>query len=136
MGRFEEQYLDVLQNIEFAIITTYRQNRSLTDYDVDTVLSALLHAYRSEQQNEAFRPPAMKPPVQEMYEAVKQACDWRLGRVGLAAETPQQAQPSPKPITVDEIMACLRRIRKSVNFWNRERAGTQGYLQFIDQFMP
>lgn len=136
MGRFEEQYLDVLQNIEFAIITTYRQNRSLTDYDVDTVLSALLRAYRSEQQNETFRPPAMEPPLQEMYEAVKHVCDWRLGRVGPANERPQQALLGPKPITVDEIMACLRRIRKSVNFWNRERAGTQGYLQFIDQFTP
>ena len=40
---------------------------------------------------------------------------------------------SPEPITLDEIIACLKRVRKSINRWHR-RGGHQGYLTFVDQY--
>jgi len=43
----------------------------------------------------------------------------------------------PNPIdekTVDEILGCLRKIRKSVDRWNK-RGGQQGYLQFVSNFI-
>ncbi len=43
---FEEQYLDVLQNIEFAITSTYREHPELTDASVDQVLDGLMRHYR------------------------------------------------------------------------------------------
>jgi len=59
MSNFEDQYLDMLQNIEFAIVTVYRQNRELTDYDIDKVLNRLIRAYQSQQQNRDFTQPAL-----------------------------------------------------------------------------
>jgi len=35
------------------------------------------------------------------------------------------------PISPDEIMECLKRIRKSVDLWHKQ-GGRQGYLYFID----
>jgi len=32
--RIEDQYTDVLQNIEFAIVDTYRRNPDMPDYEV------------------------------------------------------------------------------------------------------
>lgn len=41
MPSFEDKYLDVLQNIEMAIVGVYRQHKDLLDYDVDRVLNLL-----------------------------------------------------------------------------------------------
>ena len=46
---FEEEYADVLQNIEFAIVTVYRRNNALLDYDVTSALETLIRIYRGEQ---------------------------------------------------------------------------------------
>ena len=45
---FEEQYLDVLQNIEFAIVSAYREHNDLRDREVMRALDALIDFYRAE----------------------------------------------------------------------------------------
>lgn len=42
--RVEDQYMDVLQNIDFAIVTTYREHRDMSDYDVMRVVEAAVDA--------------------------------------------------------------------------------------------
>ena len=37
-------------------------------------------------------------------------------------------------ISLDEIVACLKRVRKSINRWTRT-GGRQGYLTFVSQFV-
>jgi hypothetical protein len=37
--------------------------------------------------------------------------------------------------TVDEIILCLKRLRKSVKLWTTDY-GRQGYLNYIAQFSP
>jgi hypothetical protein len=39
-----------------------------------------------------------------------------------------------EPKTVDEIIACLKRIRRSIQFWQK-KGGRQGYLTFISEFV-
>ena len=134
MPELEEKYFDVLQNIEFAIVNVYRGERDLTDYDVDKVLSALILAYKSQQQNRDFVQPALKPLAQQVYDHVEQMCEWRLGRAQLVGDDLQPHGPSIAPLSVDEVLACLKRIRKSVETWNK-RNGTRGYLQYVDQFI-
>lgn len=59
-------------------------------------------------------------------------CEWRLGWHTLEAEQDGRAVGvTPEPLTLDEIMACLKRLRKSVDLWNKQ-GGRQGYLSFID----
>jgi len=135
MDSFEDQYLDVLQNIEFAIVRVYREQPDLTDYDVDNALNALIRAYRFEQQNQAISPPNLNPLAKKVYESVKLMCEWHLGREKLFESTVHGEIPSPPPKTMDEIIACLRRVRKSVERWNK-RSGTRGYLQYVSQFIP
>ncbi len=131
---FEEEYQDVLQNIEFAIIKVYHRRANLVDYDVETVLAALIRLYQAEQSGRQFDPPTLNELRQELYEAVKSMCDWRLGRVELVRNGDKGGAPQPPPLTVEEIVACLKRIRKSVQKWNK-RGGQQGYLKFVEQFI-
>lgn len=131
MPAFEEEYMDVLQNIEFTIVSAYRANGELTDYDVDKILNGLWTEYRAEQQG---KKPALVVTFNvnagRLYDMTKKMCEWRLGRASLEVDG-KQGGIKPEPISLDEIMACLKRIRKSVALWTKQ-GGRQGYLHFID----
>ena len=132
MPTVEEEYLDVLQNIEFAIVSVYREKHDLLDYDVDKVLNLLWTEYRNEKQDRTAPAPQLGVNAQLVYARVKSMCEWRLGRQNL--EEKKDGQPVEmgiKPLTLDEIMACLKRIRKSIELWTKQ-GGRQGYLYFID----
>jgi hypothetical protein len=126
MPSFEDEYMDVLQNIEMAIVSVYREHNDLLDYDVDKVLNLLWTEYRDEKQSRSRAAPKLSDRAQMVYDRVREVCEWRLGR---AKE--ELVKVKPEPVTVDEIMDCLKRIRKSVDLWNKQ-GGRQGYLYFID----
>ena len=44
---FEDKDLDVLQNIEFAIVSVYRERSGLSDYNVMRALDALILTFRA-----------------------------------------------------------------------------------------
>ena len=47
----EEEHLDILQNIEFAIMSVYRDNPLLVDFDVEAAINALVSLYHAQAQN-------------------------------------------------------------------------------------
>jgi hypothetical protein len=46
--KIEDEYLDVLHNIEAVVKKTYQENLELSDYDVDKAYAALSTTYRNE----------------------------------------------------------------------------------------
>jgi hypothetical protein len=129
MSSFEDKYLDVLQNIEMAIVSVYREHDDLLDYDVDKVLNLLWTEYKNEKISKTTPMPSLNANAQMVYHRVKEMCEWRLGRRKEKTRGWFKAQPQPN--SLDEIMTCLKRIRKSVDLWNKQ-GGRQGYLYFID----
>jgi len=133
---FEDQYLDVLQNIETGILTVYRKRPEMTDWDALSAIEALIRAYRSEAAGRQPAPPRLNPIAQEVYDFVRLLCEWRLGHTTFPAEIAfPDEMPEIEPLTLDEIVACLKRIRKSINRWTKE-GGRRGYLTFINEFIP
>jgi hypothetical protein len=130
---FEEQYQDVLQNIEVAIMQVYRAHPDLLDYHVEDALQALASEYAAEQQGRTPRPVQLRELRYTVYAAVKQMCEWRLGRAMSPGEAGGDAL-APEPKTLEEMTACLRRIQKSVRRWNKH-GGRQGYLDFVRQYV-
>jgi hypothetical protein len=130
---FEEQYADVLQNIEFAIVETDRRLPGTLDYHVDAALEAAISVYTAEQLGRTPREVVLEGHRREMYDAVRQMCEWRLGRRRLDDEEGEALGP-PTPSRVDEIAACLKRVRKSVQRWNKQ-GGRRGYLQFVSRYL-
>jgi len=130
----EEEYLDVLQNIEFAIMSVYRDNPLLVDFDVEAAINALISLYHAQSQNHEARRINLNERATLVYERVQAMCDWRLGREELLTADMRKRGPQPEPVTFDVIAACLKRIRKSVQRWNKE-GGRQGYLTFVGRFV-
>lgn len=131
---FEDDYLDVLQNIEFAIVAVYRKHPQLVDYDVDVVLAALVKRYQAEQRQREKPALRLNELRQEVYDSVEAMCELRLGRAEFTDPQHSQFMSSLPPLTIDEILACLKRIRTSVKRWTKD-GGRQGYLTFVDEFV-
>lgn len=129
--QFEDQYLDVLQNIEAVIVGVYHDQPELTDHNVDKALSSLVRVYQARLKEQSAPPLSFKPLEQQVYDAVKAICEWRMGNHESASDEEIEAIP---PKTLDEIIACLKRIRKSINLWTRQ-GGRQGYLTYVTQFL-
>ncbi len=131
--RVEEKYGDVLQNIEFVIVETYRSSPDLSDYSVMRALEALIDAYSGEGIGRSPRDLNLSVLERYLVEQMRLMCEWRLGR----GEVPADKVPEglgPAPIGTEEMILCLKRILKSVKRWNKE-GGPQGYLNFIVEYV-
>lgn len=130
-----EQFQDVLQNIEVAILSVYASQPDLLDLDVIDALDALVRTYAAEQDSRV--PPKLRLSGRAalVQDAVRRMCEWRLGRSTLERDKPDEPIPPPAEAnSVADILLCLKRVRKSVHTWN-EQAGRQGYLDYIDMFL-
>jgi hypothetical protein len=130
--KVEEEYLDVLQNIEFVIVSAFRRHPELSDHGVMRALEAVTDSYAAEIVGRAPRQFGLSFEEQDVFTAVKDICDWRLGRTDLSSGSAERAVEI-KPITVNEISLCLKRLLKSVRTWNSQ-GGSQGYLRFVSGY--
>jgi hypothetical protein len=101
-----DRHEDVLQNIEFALVTAWRENRAVDDRAVSQALRASMTG---------------KPPEDLIaVELFKRLTAMRSFREDMA----------------DDIwMAALRKIDDSVRLHSSRNPGDVGYLRFADQFI-
>ncbi len=130
-----ETHQDVLQNLEFAISRGYQADNTLLDLEVIDALDALIRRYVAESQGRISPHIRLLPKAEMVYELTHRVCEWRLGRQVLGGQEARPSVSSPSPLSIEELLACLKRIRKSARFWN-EKAGRQGYLEYISRFLP
>jgi len=127
----DDRYLDVLQNLEFAVVEVYRSDPDLVDSDVERALSALAMALNAKRLGRPVDPVAAKLNGRTMrvFEALLFVCEWRMGE-----EFSAEFGPPPRMHTVGDLLACVQRVRKSVRWWTRE-GGKRGYLEFVKQYV-
>ena len=129
--KFTEENLDVLQNLEFAIVEIWRAHPEMNDYSAQRAYEAARQGYRAELRGNPTTPPALTGLDATAFAAVKAICEFRLGRsAGPASESNLPVTPIP----VEQLIACLQELAKSVERHTRA-GGRQGYLQFIDGFL-
>ena len=129
----EEELQDVLQNIEFSIIQVYRGDPDLIDAEVLTAIEALIRLYGAEAHGKSLSMRSVRGTAKQVMESVQAMCEWRLGRTVFKDEEETSVE-SPSPKTVDDIVACLKRIQSSIKLWT-QKGGRQGYLKFVQQFI-
>lgn len=122
--KFEDQYFDVLRGIELAIHNSDKQVSDLADFNVEKVLDGLLRLYVAEERGK--RQPKLKLTSNEntLLDNVNQICELHLGR--------DPDVPVDQTVDVSEVIACLKRIKRSVNQMGGR--GRRGYLEFLNEF--
>lgn len=107
MRMISENYLDVLQNIEFVLVDGYRHDRSIDDCTVRDVLKALI--YQKEYGD---------PRVQVLVNVLKEV-------------------RSTRDDISDAIWkAALRVVLDSVHTHSTLVPNTRGYLDFVSRYIP
>lgn len=129
---FEEQYEDVLHSIESGIISVYRENPDISDYDVTRAIEVLIDDYSGEKIGRPPRNVRLSDVEKNIVDEMRKSCEWQMGREEIKDADEESAEI--EPVTIDEIILCLRRILKSVNYWNKS-GGRQGYLSYMSHFV-
>ena len=124
--------LDILQNLEFSIVEVWRANPTMNDYTAQRAYEAAFQLYRSEMRGHPPKAPTLSGLDAKAFEALRQMCEFRLGR-GTGLETAEGPVSVP-PIPVATLVDCLRELAKSVER-HTQLGGRQGYLTFIDRFI-
>lgn len=130
---FADEHLDVLQNIESAVVRVYEERSDLIDYDVEEAYDALIRHYKALDRDHTPPEPSMTEKPQAVYDAVKPICDWRMGE-GTSQLSWLPDMPAEDTRSPDEMVSCLRELKRSLQGW-RKRGGRQGYLNFIEQYV-
>ena len=116
---FENDNLDLLQNIEFGIISVYRQNNKIRDVDVLKALKILIDHTRKKINGQSLTIPESQGVEYDIVNSVSEILKFRNE-------------------SVDELKThifAFKRIIKSVKLWNKKR-GLRGYLTYVDNFIP
>jgi hypothetical protein len=137
MTNLEEEFMDVLHNIETALVSVYDEEVEMTDYEAETAINGLIRYYTAEQRKRAVPDLNLSGASEMAFRRVKVMCEWRLGRenLDLKDEGGKDFELDIEPIALGDLLACLKRIRRSIQKWNRDY-GRRGYYDFVRQFMP
>jgi hypothetical protein len=131
---FEEEYADILQNLEFGIVRIYQEHPEMSDYNAMDAIEGLIRKYIAEERKTEPRPIRFTELAEKVFDSVETMCELRLGRATVTdAETGKKMAGLP-PITTNELILCLKRIKKSISFWNKQ-GGRQGYLNYVSNFI-
>ena len=130
----EDEYLDVLQNIEAVVVATWKKHREMTDYSVLRAYEAAIAHYKVLARGGTPKPEHLSGLDAAVYAAVQPICEWRLGRKPDRPPLATGDQAELPLMPIEDLVACLRRLRKSVERWNRT-GGQRGYLEFVSQFV-
>jgi hypothetical protein len=134
MANVEEEFQDVLQNLEFALVQVYRAHEEMTDWQAETAVSSLIRTYTAEERGRKAPNLRLKPGEAEAYDSVQAMCELCLGRSQLENETGEEMGLLREPIAVSDLVLCLKRIRKSIQQWRKE-GGRRGYFEFVRDFL-
>jgi hypothetical protein len=121
-----EKHEATLKSIESGIVTVWRKHPEMANYAVGRAYEAAIAYYLSLAREQVPKPANLTGLDAELFDVVKEACeDCRL----------RGPIPTEPPISLEDLVACLRKLHKSVDFWTKQ-GGRQGYMKFIEGFVP
>jgi hypothetical protein len=102
----------------------------MTNYTVMRDYDTAIAEYSALARQQIAKPTNLTGLDATLFKAVRESCEWRIGH---AASPDSDEKITPLP--VEDLVACLKKLRKSVDFWTRERS-RNGYLEYIQDFLP
>lgn len=122
-----DEYLDILQNIEAAVIGYWGTNPSIKDAQVQAVYEKLFSNYDRRKRSLPELPAHFQPLTMSLYEEVKAVCESRV--IGSPDELPDLENVTPGVMVL-----CLKKLLDSVKFWSKQN-GARGYLQYVGEML-
>ena len=133
--RVDQEFRNVLLNIEVQVIDIAHDNPEIADYQVEKVYSALLSKYKALARGKEAKDINFKNPTDLLYDQVNGVCGFFVGDIEPENEDGEVIDIPMEKISYQDMIACLKYLRKSVKLWNKE-GGQKGYLNYVEEFVP
>ena len=128
--KVEEKYEDVLQNIEFAVVSFDKKSMPLRDEHCLKAYDLLKKKYIGEMRGWKLENTVIEDPiVSELVTAIIPYSDLRLGKVAV-----QEPGVVFKSVDHNAIIKCFEKLSKSVNKWKTGK-NSRRYIEFVSNFI-
>jgi len=126
---------DILLHLENAIHQVAYPNTEISDGQIELALERLIRHYQTEAAGREPRPTRLGAGCRQVFDMTMVIAELLLGHAeATIVETGEALGMGNESISHAELIACLKRIRKSVRFWNRQ-GGRRGYVTYIHDFL-
>lgn len=106
----------------------------MTDWDALQAMNGLIRVYQAEARGKPQPELKLTSLHQEIFDGVQSICEWRLGRAQLSDENEIPLDVEFENKTLEEIVLCLKRVRRSIEMWNKD-LGRRGYFSFVSDYV-
>ena len=130
--KFEDEYFNELLAIETTISKIYVENSDLLDFNVDKALNGVVRTLGNQQRGKKAPTLKLKDDEQKLYDEFIGLTEGQFKGGALTDEDGDEIGIELRSLTVDEMIACFKRIQRSIKLMSDQ--GRQGYLNFIKQF--
>lgn len=135
-----DENLDVLQNIEFAIVSVLEDYPDMDDSDAMNAFDVLIKDFRDIERGRKPKANTLTEATGGIFTRVRNICLWRMRPEPALVEPPDAAMvgdplPESQLLPPEAISRCLKKIRKSMDRWHGV-GGRRGYLEFISKYFP
>mgnify|MGYP001083488105 CR=1 FL=1 len=130
-----DAYVGILLHLENAIHEIAYANKEISDGQIELALERLIRHFQTEAGGREPRPTRLGAGSQQVFDGTMIAAELLLGHAEASvAETREPLAIGNESISHGELIACLKRLRKSVRFWSRQ-GGRRGYVSYIHNFL-
>ncbi|HFA50780.1 MAG TPA: hypothetical protein ENJ95_17365 [Bacteroidetes bacterium] len=133
--QLEHEYFDFLQNIEFAVLSTYKDDPALRDVEVMKAYDRLIKHYKRVKKKMPPMQSTLSGRPAEVYNNVYDMIEWRREKSDGEPEVELEDMPGvggDVPIVI--VIRCLEKLLKSAKNWNK-RDGHRGYLTLLETYV-
>ncbi|MCB9340736.1 MAG: hypothetical protein H6577_21640 [Lewinellaceae bacterium] len=132
--QLETDYLDFLQNIEFAVAEVYKDNPDLRDPDVIKAYDRLVKFYNRKKKRMPELESSLTGISAKVFEAVQTMCEWRRKKEPGETVELDGFEGIGNDVPIVAVIRCLEKLNKSAEFWHK-KDGVRGYLNFVSNFV-
>lgn len=135
-----DENLDLLQNIEFCMVSALDEYPDMDDSDAMNAFDVLVRDFRDIERGRKPKLHSLSGAVESVFVRVQGICLIRmLPQSGLGdmedASFDAGLFPESALVPPETISRCLKKIRKSMDNWHGV-GGRRGYLEFIRSYFP
>ncbi len=131
---FFQDYEDLMKSIETEVIGFFHEQPELTDHQIDKTYEALQRRYEKQLKGKPAPKSNLKDIEEALYERLMAVLESWL-KTGTYQDSRNRTYQVNGPVTLDEVITALKRLRRSINLWTRKTRGRQGYLDYIGDFI-
>lgn len=130
---FSEENQGILLSIESTVMGFYRENPDLVDHNVNKVYEAVQRRFEKEVKGKKPSKLRLKGLEEELHKEVLSICQIQIGEESIIDEDGEEVYVGET--SKETMIACMKKLRKSIKTWTGNAYGRRGYLDYVRRFI-